>query len=106
MSRLSLLKPMLVACSLAVVTLAFAKNLDFHVPGGALKAALDTYVKQAGVQLVYKEDDVQGVQTKGVNGALSPEEALARLLAGTQLVAHRDASGAIAIVQTNVSATS
>ncbi len=99
MCRLNFLKSIIASCALALASLAHAAALNFHVPGGNLKSALDAYVKQAGVQLVYREDDVQGLKTGGVKGALSAEEALTRLLAGTKLIAHHDPSGAIAIVQ-------
>ncbi len=104
MFRPTLVKSALAVCILAFTAFALAETLDFNVPSGALKVALDTYVKQAGVQLVYKEDDIRGLRTRGVSGPLSPEEALSRLLEGTQLMAHRDSSGAIAIVQTANSA--
>ncbi len=83
--------------SLLLLSTAHAQTLDFQVPGGDLKDALAAYVRQAGVQLVYREDDVRGLTTAGVRGTLSIEEALSRLLAGTSLTVQRDASGAIAI---------
>ncbi|WP_183026429.1 TonB-dependent receptor [Variovorax sp. UMC13] len=69
----------------------------FDIGGGELKTALDAYIAQGGVQLLYKVDDVKGVSTRGVKGALSPEEALARLLEGTPLLTRRGADGAIVI---------
>src|SRR5687767_15396770 len=83
--------------SMMLLSTAYAQTLDFQVPGGDLKDALAAYVRQAGVQLVYREDDVRGLTTAGVRGTLSIEEALSRLLAGTSLTVQRDASGAIAI---------
>ena len=65
----------------AVFTPAFAA--DFDIPGGDLKSALDTYAHQTGVALVYREDSIKGVRTKGVRGALSSDDALANILSGT-----------------------
>ncbi|MDQ0607369.1 iron complex outermembrane receptor protein [Variovorax sp. W1I1] len=69
----------------------------FDVSGGDLKTALDAYIAQGGVQLLYKVDDVKGVATRGVKGALSPQDALAQLLEGTQLRTRRGDDGAIVI---------
>ncbi|MDR6427372.1 outer membrane receptor protein involved in Fe transport [Variovorax paradoxus] len=69
----------------------------FDVGGGDLKTALDAYIAQGGVQLLYKVDDVEGVATRGVKGALSPQDALAQLLEGTQLRTRRGDDGAIVI---------
>ncbi|MBD9667869.1 TonB-dependent receptor [Variovorax sp. VRV01] len=69
----------------------------FDVGGGDLKTALDAYIAQGGVQLLYKVDDVKGVATRGVKGALSPQDALAQLLEGTQLRTRRGDDGAIVI---------
>ncbi|MGF6347649.1 TonB-dependent receptor domain-containing protein [Variovorax sp. W2I14] len=69
----------------------------FDVSGGDLKTALDAYIAQGGVQLLYKVDDVKGVATRGVKGALSPQDALARLLEGTSLQTRRGEDGAVVI---------
>jgi iron complex outermembrane receptor protein len=69
----------------------------FDIAAGDLKSALDAYVAQGGVQLIYKVDDVQGHATRGVKGALAPQEALARILEGTPLVTRRGDDGAIVV---------
>lgn len=83
--------------SMIFLSTAHAQSLEFHVPGGDLKEALAAYVRQAGVQLLYREDDVRGLTTAGVRGRLSVEEALSRILVGTSLKVQRESSGAIAI---------
>jgi outer membrane receptor protein involved in Fe transport len=70
---------------------------SFDIAGGDLKSALDAYVAQGGVQLIYKVDDVKGFATRGVKGALPPQEALARILEGTPLVTRRGDDGAIVV---------
>jgi iron complex outermembrane receptor protein len=92
------LKRLALVCTLALAaSAAHAQSREFDVAAGDLKAALDAYIAQAGVQLLYKVDDIKGLSTKGLKGALTPEEALTRLLEGTRLKVRRDASGAIAI---------
>jgi iron complex outermembrane receptor protein len=83
--------------SMIFFSTAHGQSLEFHVPSGDLKEALAAYVRQAGVQLLYREDDVRGLTTAGVSGTLSVEEALSRILAGTSLQVQRESSGAIAI---------
>lgn len=78
-------------------TSAATQAQSFDVSGGDLKTALDAYIAQGGVQLLYKVDDVKGVATHGVKGVLSPQEALARLLEGTPLRTRRGDDGAIVI---------
>jgi iron complex outermembrane receptor protein len=70
---------------------------SFDIAGGDLKSALDAYVAQGGVQLIYKVDDVKGFATRGVKGALAPQEALARILEGTPLLTRRGDDGAIVV---------
>jgi len=69
----------------------------FDVSGGDLKTALDAYIAQGGVQLLYKVDDVKGMVTRGVKGALPPQEALSRILEGTPLLTRRGDDGAIVV---------
>jgi len=86
-------------CALALSTVAMAQETakTFDVPAGDLAPALDAYIKQSGEQLIYRVADVRGMKTPGVRGALSSDEALQQLLAGTALKVQRDPSGLIAI---------
>lgn len=58
----------------------------FNIEAGTLDAALMTYAKQTGRQLIYPADLVAGRRTNGLNARLSPDEALDRLLVGTGIV--------------------
>jgi iron complex outermembrane receptor protein len=85
-------------CALALTSAAYAADgKDFNVPAGELSQALDLYIRQSGEQLIYRVADVRGMKSPGVSGALSSEEALARLLEGTSLTIRRDPSGLIAV---------
>ena len=92
---------LLASAFIAVLTAtgAIAQTRDFNVPSGELRIALDTFAKQAGVQLVYRVDEIRAAQTKGVSGSYSVGEALVRILEGTGFTTHRDPSGAIAIIR-------
>ncbi len=69
------------ACFALFGTGAFAQ--DFNIPHGDLKAALDAYMKQAGISLMYPPASVKGVQTEGVRGELPADVALSHILSGT-----------------------
>jgi outer membrane receptor protein involved in Fe transport len=84
-------------CALAISGVAVAQSRTFNVPAGDLKSALDVYIRQSGVQLIYPSDGVRGKTTPGVNGAFSSAAALDRLLAGSGLAATRDPSGAVVV---------
>lgn len=57
----------------------------FEIPAGDLQSALVQFSQKVDLQLVYKTELTQGLQTKGVQGTYTPEEALDILLSGTGL---------------------
>jgi outer membrane receptor protein involved in Fe transport len=90
----------LTSCSAAALLISQAAfATDFNVPGGDLRAALESYKAQSGVSLFVLTDTVKGVHTAGVRGDLPADEALSRILKGTGFVTHRDPSGVIAVVR-------
>lgn len=105
MLRITILR-MLAVCGLGMGTIsgsAFAQVQNFEIPQGDLKSALDAYSKQAGVQVIYRVDDVRGVATSGAHGSLDPAAALDAILAKTGFTISREKSGAIAIVKVSPS---
>lgn len=74
-------------------------NAVIDIPAGDLRAALDTYIRETGSQLIYRADDVSGISTKGAQGQLSAQEALDSILANTGLTVHRDPSGAMVVTR-------
>ncbi len=85
------------ACSLSVAAYAYADPRPINVPAGDLTAALESLAKQSGVELVYQPDQLKGFRTRGVSGTLEPRDAVSKLLEGTPLRLHTDASGAMLI---------
>src|ERR1700722_5107408 len=76
------------------------------IPAGDLGAALEYLSTRSGAGLVYRPDQVKGVKTRGVHGALSPEEAVKQLLEGTGLEVSTDSTGAMLIAAPQVVAHS
>ncbi len=69
----------------------------FDLPAAAAVEALQRFVSQSGVQLLFAVDEVAGVRTREVRGEFQPREALDRLLAGTELTAVQAQNGSIAV---------
>lgn len=84
--------------SISFAAHAIADAQSFDVPAGDLIAALESFAKQADVDLVYQDEQVKGLRTKGVSGNFSAQEAITKLLEGTPLQLRTDeASGAFLI---------
>lgn len=67
-------------------TMAFAgPTATFDIPAQPLSSALRTLASQASVQLVFKADLVGAAQSTAIQGEMSVEVALERLLAGSGL---------------------
>lgn len=59
---------------------ALAAERDFDIPAQPLASALLRFAEQADLQILYAQEDVQGLHANAVRGRLTPNEALARLL--------------------------
>jgi iron complex outermembrane receptor protein len=88
------------------VTRADPAQQRIDIPAGDLSAALEYLSTRSGAGLVYRPDQVKGVKTRGVHGALSPEEAVKQLLDGTGLEVSTDSTGAMLIAAPQVIARS
>ncbi|HET7085497.1 MAG TPA: TonB-dependent receptor [Rhizomicrobium sp.] len=97
---ISLLNRMVSAAGAGWLLLTAAASAQSHainIPAQDLKTALDTYIRQSGVQLVYTVNDLEGQRSSAVQGQLEPAVALDHLLRGTRLAANRDPSGAVIV---------
>ena len=75
-------------CAVGFTVAANATTVD--IPSGDLKTALHAYSVQTGVQVLFLGDTMKDTQTRGVRGALSADDALSRMLAGTGFVAQHE----------------
>jgi iron complex outermembrane receptor protein len=64
---------------------AFPGLPEFRISAQDATSALDEFGTQAGRQLLFDYDAVQGVRTQAVSGVMPIEQALARMLRGTGL---------------------
>ncbi|HEV2562229.1 MAG TPA: TonB-dependent receptor [Rhizomicrobium sp.] len=84
--------------SLATLLLTGAAAAEtFSIPPSDLKTALDKYTNATGVDLIYPDDEMRSTRTAGVQGDLSPDGALSRILKGTGFAMRHEAGG-IAII--------
>ena len=98
MSGLRYLKATLAGGASALVLVHPAAAKIFNIPGGDLNTALDVYMQQAGVQIVFSGDVVRGHRTKGAKGDYTETAALTQLLRGTGFTTETTSSSAIGIV--------
>ena len=86
----------IVATILATYAVAeSAKQID--VSAGALTAALQQLARQSGIEFVYSALELEGMTTHGAHGKYTAEEAVKKLLEGTNLELTVHSSGAILI---------
>jgi hypothetical protein len=71
---------------------------DFEIPSQPLANALHAYGRRMGIQVLYESRSAIGRQSQAVQGQFTPDEALKRLLAGTDLEVRHARPDAIALV--------
>ncbi|HEY0682591.1 MAG TPA: TonB-dependent receptor [Steroidobacter sp.] len=90
----------------AAQTAVATRELQFSIPAQELGLALNTWSKQAGVQIAYPAQIVANRRSPAVEGRMSSREALNRLLAGSGLEIGSDEGGLISLREASVGATS
>jgi hemoglobin/transferrin/lactoferrin receptor protein len=87
---------------LVTPALAQATARSFNIPAQPLASALNSFGRQSGLQVTLAASATAGVNAQAVSGSLTPDQALARLLAGTG-VSYRISNGT-AVIGTSTSA--
>ncbi|MDF0541373.1 TonB-dependent receptor [Sphingobium sp. H39-3-25] len=75
----------LTACVCGQAQAVAAEALAINIPTQPMSDALQSFSKQTGYRLLFPSRMVAGYRSRSLAGALSAEDALARLLAGTPL---------------------
>ncbi|CDZ33534.1 Enterobactin receptor VctA [Neorhizobium galegae bv. officinalis] len=76
--------------------LAQTATRSFNIPAQPLASALNAFGRQSGLQVTLAASTSRGVAAQSVSGSLTPDQALARMLAGTG-VNYRIANGTAVI---------
>ena len=71
------------AVSLPVAGYVQAQEIELDIPAQPLGSALQTFGRQANMQVLYSPTDVQGKNSTAVKGKLDPQQAINTLLSGT-----------------------
>lgn len=72
-------------CAVAVSSPALAQSKQFDVPAQSASTGIPELARQADIQILASESAVRGKRTRAVNGKMSVEQAIRRLIAGTGL---------------------
>ncbi|MBU9252377.1 TonB-dependent siderophore receptor [Burkholderia multivorans] len=73
----------------------------FDVPAGPLEATLNRFGRDAGLLIAFPPELTAGLTSGGVHGRFDVDDALARVLAGTGLVALRQPGGGYTLMRAN-----
>lgn len=77
------LAPEVAADNTSRTLIAQVQQRDFDIPAQPLTDALPQFGRQSGMQVSVGAGLIQGINSPGVRGSFTPEQALNRLLAGT-----------------------
>ncbi|AZF05046.1 Outer membrane ferripyoverdine receptor FpvA, TonB-dependent [Pseudomonas sp. R5-89-07] len=72
------------AVSLPIAGYVQAQEIELNIPAQPLGSALQEFGRQANVQVLYSPGDVQGKNSRAVNGKMQPQQAIDALLNGSQ----------------------
>lgn len=73
----------------------------FDIPSGDALPMLKQFIAQSGAQLLYSADAVETVRTNGVAGQFTAQEALRRMLAGTNLTVTKEGAEDVFTIRRN-----
>ncbi len=79
------------AASMAVIAVAaapaFAASapVKFQIPAQSMQSALAMFSRQSGIQILFPYDQVAGLRARSINGRMTPDVALSRLINGSGL---------------------
>lgn len=84
------------------VAIAAEQNIAFDIPPQALGSALNAFADTAGVQLSYPAGLTNGINSPGVSGRYTPQQALQKLLSGTGITSRITANGTVTLERATV----
>jgi TonB-dependent receptor len=87
-----------ILCCFAGLALPAAEKKSFDIPAGTADKALKVFTTQSGSELIYPAEIARGVKTNAVRGAFTAQEALQRVVAGSDLVVAQDAKTGVLTV--------
>lgn len=70
---------------------------SFSIPGGPLPDVLAAFGEQSGLQVLYPSDVARDAVSKGVEGTMTPDAALIKILGGTGLTYRATSNGTVTV---------
>lgn len=101
MSNRSLVSALKYACFIPVVIAPYAaeakeeKAVYFNIPAQPLPDALNSYARQAGVQIFFPSEKISTIRSVPIKGEMKASEALRTLIAGSGLELTKSTSGTV-----------
>ncbi len=94
-------KFLLATAAIAVATpaAAYAQQRQFDIPSQSAGSAISALGRQAGVQIIAARFFTRGKKSVAIKGAMTVEQALARILSGTGLIAQRNGPQTFVVVE-------
>ncbi len=77
-------------CLLFMSACQNGNKVEFNVEAGEASKTLKVFARQAGVELLLSEKELDGVKTRAVSGSMNAPDALQKMIAGTGLIFNRD----------------
>jgi iron complex outermembrane receptor protein len=74
-----------------------APLVTVDIPAGPVFESLSVLAREARLQIIFRSEDLQAINTRSVSGNLEPREAFRRLLAGTGLGFRFSVSGVVVV---------
>jgi type II secretory pathway component GspD/PulD (secretin) len=84
-------------CIAGAVAAPAEQPVQIDLPAGSLQQALEQLAQLTQLQILYDPDVLRGHDTQAIHGKLTPAEALAQLLAHTDIAFEFTASDAVAL---------
>jgi len=76
---------------------AFAQPGAVHIPAQSLSQSLNDVARQTGANILFAPESVSGLKASAVDGQMSAEQAVERLLAGSKLEVVADPNGGLIV---------
>ena len=80
----------ILVCLLFLQSCQSEKKVQFDVEAGEASETLKSFARQARVEILIDEGELEGVTTHAVDGSMDPPDALQKMISGTGLIFNRD----------------
>ena len=76
---------------------AFAQTRAIHIPAQSLTQSLNSVARQTGANILFSPESVRNLSASAIDGTMTAQDAVERLIAGTDLEIVQDGNGALIV---------